>query len=156
MPQKLLLVSRDDLLRESKDPAFSGVFRALASLNRRGYQLLLTAPQPDGWRPTRRNVDQALVSQSQLLELLQEAGGELDGVYYVNRSLLTQDRNRQESLSDIMARYGLAADQVTLISSSAKFLRAASRLGIHTIGLGVEGSEVTDIQAAIKPLAEHR
>ena len=105
--QKLLIVSRDLLLAADRVADAALVYRQLATLNRRGFSLLLTAPEPDHWVPTRGSVDNALQSQAGLRDRIQQAGGDLDGVYYVPRSLLTQDRNRMGALQDMLLRYGL-------------------------------------------------
>ncbi len=130
--QKLLIISRDALLEVEKLASSELVFRQLANLNRRGFTLLLTASEPDHWVPTRGSVDNALQRQSQVQQRIQQAGGDLDGVYYVPRSLLTQDRNRIGSLRDILRRYSVEPTQALLLSSSTPFLKAASRLGIRT------------------------
>jgi hypothetical protein len=131
-PQKLLIISRDALL-EIESRAESGqVFRKLASLNRSGFYILLTAPEPDHWVPTRGKLDDALNSQARIQRSIRDAGGELEGVYYVPRSLFTQDRNREGALRDILQRYAASPDQAILISSSIPFLKAGMRMGIHT------------------------
>lgn len=129
----LLIVSRDALLDLESTPQAPLIYRQLSGLNRRGFNLLLTASAPDKWVPTRGNVDNALKSQQLIQRRLRESGGDFDGVYYVRRSLLTQDRNRAGALKDILQRYGLQPDQALLMSSSLPFLRAAERLGIQTM-----------------------
>ena len=135
--QRLLLISRDTLqaaLDATPDePSVQRIFRMLATLSRHGFHLLLTAPEPERWVPTRGNVDVALNSQNTLMERTRVAGGELEGVYYVPRSLLTQDRNREGALLDILKRYALQAGDATLLSSSAPFLKAAERLGLSIV-----------------------
>ena len=135
--QRLLLISRDTLqaaLDATPDePSVQRIFRMLATLSRHGFHLLLTAPEPERWVPTRGNVDDALNSQNTLMERTRMAGGELEGVYYVPRSLLTQDRNREGALLDILKRYALQAGDATLLSSSAPFLKAAERLGLSIV-----------------------
>lgn len=116
------------------------LFRTLAALSRRGHRIILTAPEPDRWVPTRKTVDGALESQRDLTQMARTEGAEIEGVYYVTRSLLTQDRNREGALKDILARYAVNADRATLISASAPFLKAASRLGIEVIDVSSGGS----------------
>lgn len=129
---RLILISRDSLLAAEDDAIGRRVFRRLANLTRQGHHVLLTAPEPDHWLPTRGNVDNALSDQGKLQQAVHDCGGDLDGVYYVPRSRFTQDRNRDGALQDILARYGVAADQALLISASRPFLRSGERLGIET------------------------
>jgi len=128
---KLLIVSRDAVLDAGAEAA-PQIYRQLAGFYRRGFSLLLTASEPDHWVPTRGNVDNALQQQSRIQQGIQQAGGDLDGVYYVPRSLLTQDRNRIGALRDILRRYSTQASQAILVSGSIPFLKAAQRLGIET------------------------
>ena len=157
--QKLLLISRDTLLEalngsngDPKSPASEQLFRALAGLSRHGYHLLLTAPEPDRWSPTRGNVDDALNSQSTLMENARAAGGEFDGIYYVPRSLLTQDRNREGALRDILKRYSLEPQAATLMSSSKPFVKAADRVGIKTVEIALRGKQGNTLLSALKSM----
>lgn len=128
----LLIISRDTLLSAVQGDPGGSLLRMLATLGRSGTRVILTAPEPDRWVPTRRNVDQALIDQQRLTGDVRAAGGELDGVYYVARSLLTQDRNRLGALEDLLRRYGIPASEALLVSASAPFLKAAGSLGIAT------------------------
>ncbi len=134
----LLLISRDDILAVMKESPTDRVFRLLATLTRQGYHLLATAPQPERWTGEHGSPDDALLGPDSIRKRLSDAGGKLDGVYYVRRSLLTQGRNREEALQDILQRYGVQAGNCTLISSHRKFLGAARGLGFQTIPLGPE------------------
>lgn len=145
----LLILSRDVLLRAEASAASSALFRALANLTRKGHHLLLTAPEPDKWFPTRGSVDNVLTAQSRLQAAIQECGGDLDGVYYVPRSLFTQDRNRRGALEDIMRRFGVKPENTFLVSNSAPFLKAAESLGIDTY----ETPDKDDTDQAIESLA---
>ena len=154
--KKLLLISRDtlkDALSSTPDePSVQKIFRYFATLSRQGYHLLLTAPEPERWVPTRGNVDDALNLQSTLMERTRAAGGELEGVYYVPRSLLTQDRNREGALLDILKRYSLGPGDTVLISSSLPFLKAAVRLGLTAVEICLPGKKGTDLASALKNL----
>ena len=130
----------------------TALYRQLATLNRRGFSLLLTAPEPDHWVPTRGNVDNALQSQAGLRDRIQQAGGDLDGVYYVPRSLLTQDRNRMGALQDMLVRYGLGPSQAVLLSNSVPFIKAAARLGIRAQEVSVDNDGRCDLLAQLKNL----
>jgi hypothetical protein len=147
---ELLLVSRDDILAVMKESPADRVFRLLATLTRQGYHLLATAPQPEEWTGEHGSPDDALLGPESIRKRLSDAGGKLDGVYYVRRSLLTQGRNRNEALQDILQRYGVRAGNCTLISSHRKFLGAARGLGFQTIPLGPE----LPLQRALEQLVE--
>lgn len=142
--KQLLIISRDTLLEAERAPLGPRIFRLVASISRRGIHVLLTAPEPDHWIPTRGRVDKALADQGRLQQALHEAGGNLDGVYYVPKSLFTQDRNREGALQDIINRYELPIESALLVSASEPFLRAAERLAleIREIPPGPEGVAV--------------
>jgi len=149
----LLIISRDLLLQARNGVHSEPLFRLLAGLGRRGYRIILTASEPERWLPTRGTVDQALVDQQELTRGVRSAGGDLDGVYYVPRSLLTQDRNRTGALEDILARYGVKAGAAILISSSTPFLRAAERLGIAIREIALAGKPGDSVLGALETLA---
>jgi hypothetical protein len=149
---EILLISRDDILAVIKEGEATGVervFRLLASLTRHGFHLLVTAPQPEQWTGEHGSPDDALFGPDSIRKRLSDAGGKLDGVYYLRRSLLTQRRNREDALEDILRRYGVRAENCTLISSRRKFLIAARGLGFQTNRLSRENT----LQEALEPLA---
>lgn len=150
--QALLIISCKLLLDAEQSPQGPTVFRRLANLTRSGKHLLLTASEPDQWFPTRGNTDSVLATQGRLLEQLQEAGGDLDGIYYVPRSMFTQDRKRSTALKDILRRYKLEGDGATLISSSKAFIKAAQRLGITTFPVAEEGDSVSALLESLEGL----
>jgi len=133
--QRLLLISRDDILKFADGNHDAGLFRILARFTRQGYHLLATAPQPDQWSSRHGGPDDALLGPESIHERLADAGGVLDGVYYVRRSLLTQKRNRIQALQDILERYAANTDHCYLFSSSKKFVEVARELGIHATHL---------------------
>ena len=134
--QHLLLISRDDIEDVVSDTRGDKLFRLLARFTRKGFHLLATAAQPDQWSEDHGGPDDALLGRESLRKRLADAGGTLDGVYYVPRSLLTQRRNREEALSDMMDRYGVKPEQCFLFSSSKKFVEVADSLGIRATYLG--------------------
>jgi hypothetical protein len=133
---RLLMISRDDILDVMKSNKGDKVFRLLASLTRQGYHLLATAPQPDKWAGDHGSPDDALLGPNSIRKRLSDAGGQLDGVYYVRRSMLTQKRNREDALKDILERYATKPGDSVLLSTHRTFLKAAKQLGIQTIHLG--------------------
>lgn len=148
MPEQqhpLLIVSARLLLAAEQSAQGPTVFRRLANLTRSGSHLILTASEPDQWFPTRSNVDSVLGTQGRLLQQLQDAGGDLDGIYYVPRSVFTQDRKRSGALKDILHRYNVTGEQATLISSSKAFLKAGQKLGIKTFTMTDDDSVVSEM-----------
>jgi len=127
---RLLMISRDDILKAGAGKRGDRLYRMLARLTRHGYQFLATAAQPDDWSREHGGPDDALLGPNSIRQRLADAGGTIDGIYYVPRSLFTQKRNREEALQDIMRRYGVEPGHCRLYSSSRKFALAAGELGI--------------------------
>jgi len=147
---RLLLISRDDILESASDDKAQLLFRTLARLTHQGFRLLATAPQPDDWSRDHGGPDDALLGPESLRKRLSDAGGFLDGVYYVPRSLLTQKRNREEALKDMIERYGTDPEHCYLFSSSNKFVSSAASLGIKATSLGRERSLIAELKALLK------
>lgn len=133
--QRLLMISRDDILEVGAAKQGDRLFRTLARLTRLGFQLLATAPQPDDWSREHGGPDDALLGPDSIRKRLADAGGTIDGIYYVPKSLFTQKRNREAALLDIMKRYAVQPAQCRLFSSSRKFVDAALDLGIDATAL---------------------
>jgi len=128
----LLLISRDDILGMMEQDSGERALRLLASLTRQGWHLLATAPQPEEWTGEHGSPDDALLGPNSIRKRLSDAGGTLDGVYYIRRSLLTQKRNREDALVDILGRYSIKPEQAMLLSSKRNFVKAARNLGLRT------------------------
>jgi hypothetical protein len=148
------MISRDDLLAVASSRQGDRLFRILGRLTRSGYQLLATAPQPEEWTKKHGGPDDALLGPESLRKRLADAGGTLDGVYYVPRSLFTQKRNREKALQDMMKRYALPARQCHLYSSSRSFVVAAEALGINATYLGEERELLPELKSLLKTLPE--
>jgi len=151
---RLLMISRDDILRVGAGKQGEALFRMLARLTRAGFQLLATAPQPDDWSREHGGPDDALLGPESIRKRLADAGGVLDGVYYVPRSLFTQKRNREAALADIMKRYGIAPSHCHLFSSSRKFAEAAAGMGIDATALGSDKQLMQGLKALLKQLVD--
>ena len=147
--QRLLLISRDDILTVADGKQDSPLFRVLARFTHQGFHLLVTAPQPDQWASRHGGPDSALLGPGSIRERLTEAGGVLDGVFYVQRSLLTQKRNRVQALHDILQRYAISPDHCHLFSSSKKFVDVARELGIHATHLNKEHELVGELKTLL-------
>jgi hypothetical protein len=146
METNLLLISRDDILKLRDSHDGDRLYRAMARLTRSGFRFLATAPQPDDWSARHGGPDEALLGPVSIRKKLKDAGGEMDGVYYVARSSLTQRRNREQALNDILERYSIKPDHCYLFSSSRKFSAAAASLGIQAAFLGPELSLVAELK----------
>ena len=143
----LLLISRDDIIAESNNDNDNGdrTFRLLASLTRQGYHLLATAPQPEKWTGEHGSPDDALLGPDSIRKRLSDAGGMLDGVYYVRRSMLTQKRNRLDALREILQRYAATPEQTVLLSSKRNFVKTALKLGLQATLLDSEHSLMQEL-----------
>ena len=147
--QSLLLVSRNDILEVSKGAESKKLFRLLSWLTRHGFHLLATAAMPDPNNSKDRWLkgggDAALFGQDSLRSKINEAGGTLDGVYYVPRSFIAQNRNRTSSLSDMMQRYAASPQATFLYSSSRKWAETAARLNINATCLESPGQLIEEL-----------
>jgi len=153
---RLLLISRDDILAAMGSEDCDKAFRLMAALTRQGYHLLATAPQPEAWTGEHGSPDDALLGPNSIRRRLSDAGGVLDGVYYVRRSLLTQKRNREAALNDILQRYKSQAEHTVLLSSSRNFVKAARKLGIQATLLAGDHQLVQELfdLNALRPAGE--
>jgi len=150
--QRLLMISRDDILRGSGGESGDLLFRTLARLTRSGFQLLATASQPDDWSRAHGGPDDALLGPQSIRKRLADVGGIIDGIYYVPRSLFTQKRNREQSLADIMKRYAIEPGHCYLFSASHKFVTVAAELGIHATPLEDEEQLLQELLSLLKNL----
>lgn len=155
--QALLMISRNDILEVAEGPEQKELFRLLAWLTRHGIHLLATAPMPDHSDSRERWLkgggDASLVGPESIRSRIDESGGTLDGVYYVPRSLLTQHRNRIESLQDMMQRYAVSSQGCYLLSSSKKWVEAALELDIRATFLNDNAQLLSEL-AKLKALRE--
>ncbi len=145
----LLIVSCKVLLQAETSPHGPALFRRLAKLTREGTRLLVTASEPDQWFPTRGKEDSVLGTQGRLQERLQEVGGDFDGIYYIPRSVFTQDRKRTTALRDILSRYQTEAGNARLVSQSRAFIKAAERLEIPILALSKDESAIEHLLEAL-------
>lgn len=129
------------------------IFRLMASLTRQGYHLLATAPQPDQWKGDRGSPDDALLGPNSIRMRLSDAGGVLDGVYYVRRSMLTQKRNRVDALLDMLQRYAISPEKATLLSSSKSFVKVAGELGMQARFLARHDELAAELERLIQTSA---
>ena len=129
------------------------LFRLLARFTRNGYHLLATASQPERWSSRSGGPDDALLGPDSIRRRLSDAGGALDGVYYVPRSLLTQKRNRVQALEDMLQRYAVTPDRCYLFSSAKNYVTVARGLGIHATYLTPKKALIDELKALSKTVA---
>ena len=149
--QILLMISRADILEVAEGPEQKDLFRLLAWLTRHGFHLLATAPMPDQVDSKERWLkgggDASLVGPDSIRSRIDEAGGTLDGVYYVPHSFFSQNRNRTNSLMDMMQRYSVQPASSYLLSSSKKWVEAAQALEIRATYLGGDVSLIAELKS---------
>lgn len=133
--QSLLLISRRDILAASQQEGGQRLVQTLANLTRQGYRLLATASLSNEWTKSLAVSRRSAPAPKGVRQIISEAGGTLDGVYYVPQSLLTQRTNRETALKDILERFGAHPAECYLFSSSRKFVVAARRLDIKAFDI---------------------
>lgn len=109
------------------------MIRSLARLTQMGYHFVATASQPDEWSKSSAISKRSRPGPKRIRDKLAEAGGILDGVYYIPQSLLTQQTRREEALKDLMERYAISERDCYLVSSNRKLLSAAGKQGINCL-----------------------
>ena len=67
---------------------------------------------------------------------------------------MTQRRNREDALQDILRRYGVRAENCVLMSSRKKFVAAAAGLGFATTLLGRDSSLMVALEGLAARLQE--
>jgi len=146
----LLIVSRRDIVDLEEGPERSALFQALAQLTRQGYQLVSTASLSHDWSKNVAVSSRSHPGPKGLRQMIEEAGGVLDAVYYVPHSLLTQKTRREEALKDILARFATPPEDCCLFSSERKFVAIAEALGIEAHVVGAEGPLVAQLEALLQ------
>jgi hypothetical protein len=146
--QPLLIISRRDIMDLDDGPERHAALRALAQLTRQGYQLVSTASLSNDWSKNLAVSSRSHPGPKGLRQLIEDAGGVLDAVYYVPQSLLTQKTLREGALKDILSRFGATPEDCYLLSSGRKLVAIAASLGIraHDVGDGASlASELTKL-----------
>jgi len=124
-----VLIERS-LLLDGKEPDKRRIERVVA-FQRSGRRVLLVAPRPRSWRPTRRNVDLDLALQQRLHQLFSRAGAEVDGVLYFDTGLFTSRHRQKNDFEQTAQRYARNVSELTLICSDHALLEAADRVGLQ-------------------------
>lgn len=133
-----VLIERALLLGQGdRTPDASRIERVVA-FQRSGFRVLLVAPKPPSWHPTRRSVDHDLALQQQLHQLFTRAGAELDGVLYLGTGLFSRKHRQKNEFKQTARRYGRNVGEITLICCDQALIEAADRVGLK---LRVVGSK---------------
>lgn len=131
-----VLIERALLLGRGEKTPDAGRIERVVAFQRRGRRVLLVAPKPASWRPTRRSVDHDLALQQQLHQLFSRAGAELDGVLYLGTGLFSRKDRQKNEFEQTARRYGRNVGELTLIGSDQALIEAADRVGLklHVVG----------------------
>jgi len=135
VPSAPVLVERALLLGRSETPDAQRI-EELVVFQRQGHRVLLVAPRPRSWRPTRRNVDLDLALQQQFHQMFSRAGGELDGVLYVETGLFSRRDAQKSEFGGIARRYGRKTEELTLMCSDSTLIEAAQHAGVRRCVVG--------------------
>lgn len=125
-----VLIERALLLGQDHRSPDIGRIERVVAFQRSGHRVLLLAPRPAGWRPTRRSVDRDLALQQQLHQMFSRAGAELDGVLYLATGLFIRKDRQKDEFERTARRYGRNVAETTLICSDQALIEAARRAGL--------------------------
>lgn len=134
---RLVLIARELMVDESGQPQPEVVTQTVR-LHQAGWRIVILAPRPERWRPTRRSMDQAMGVQRVLHEALTRAGGDLDGVCYLEYGLFTRKRARTKALDELAARYGLGITDLVLVAHRHRQLELLANTGARVLAVQVE------------------
>lgn len=112
----------------------------LVAFQRDGHRVVLVAPRPARWRPTRRSVDHDLALQQKIHRMVTRAGAEIDGVLYVSTGLFSRRQTRRDEFARLAERYDRKTTELTLIGTDPPLLEAAGRAGLRVLSVGDSGS----------------
>lgn len=131
-----VLIERALLLGRGDSAPDAARIERVVAFQRRGHRVLLVAPKPASWRPTRRSVDRDLALQQQLHQLFSRAGAELDGVLYLGTGLFSRKDRQKNEFEQTARRYGRNVGEMLLIGRDQALIEAADRVGLqlHVIG----------------------
>ncbi len=150
---RLVIINRDILPMTGEDRLEESAAQTLASLYRGGYRILVLAPQPESWRPSRQAMDGDLDRQQRIFQQLDALGVALDGVYYIPRSLFSQGRKRQRAFADIARRYA-RTESISLFSADKRELACAQELTWQAFDLKGARS-IQAFEQSLSPLLEN-
>ena len=82
----------------------------------------------------------------QLAAVVAEAGGMLDGVYYIPQSLMTQRTRNEEALGELLDRFGTEAKDCYLVSTDRALLATAKKMHVNTVKISEKSGLVTILE----------
>lgn len=131
-----VLIERALLLGHGDRSPDAGRIERVVAFQRSGHRVLLVAPKPTSWHPTRRSVDHDLAIQQQLHQLFTRAGAELDGVLYLGTGLFSRKHRQRNEFEQTAHRYGRNVGEIILIGSDPDLMEAANRVGLKLRVIG--------------------
>ncbi|QOC22607.1 hypothetical protein IC757_00025 [Wenzhouxiangella sp. AB-CW3] len=141
------------LLLAGEQPA-GGAIDALIDFQRAGRRVLLIAPRPRRWRPTRNSVDQDLAIQKELHRRFSRSGAELDGICYLAASLFSRRPDLEKQLNRISQRYACKSSDLVMIGCEQTILQGIVEIGGQALavgpGNGPECPHYSSFKAALK------
>ena len=122
-----VLIERALLLKGDQPDV--GCIEQLVSFQRSGHRLILVAPRPRRWRPTRKSVDHDLAIQQDLHQLFSRAGAEIDAFCYLPTGLFSRKPAKRNEFESIARRYDRNASDLVLIGCDQALIEAFSAAG---------------------------
>ena len=150
--QPLLLISRRDLVPACDGPDGEHVIRLLAGLTRRGFSFVATASQPKEWSRSKAESKRSRPGPRRLRDRLAEAGGLLDGVYYIPQSLMTQRTRNEEALKELLDRFGTEAKDCYLVSTDRALLATARKMQINAVKISEKPGLLSNLEELTQTL----
>lgn len=133
-----VLIERAMLLRADQPDV--GCIEQLVSFQRSGQRLILIAPRPRRWRPTRNSVDHDLAIQQNLHQQFSRAGAEIDGFCYLSTGLFSRKPSKRSEFEGIAQRYGRNVSDLVLIGSDQALIESFAAAGGTTLPIAAGGS----------------
>lgn len=125
---KAPLLVEFELLGDKESPVEARWLPLFASLHQSDRPLVLLAPRPTRWTPTRNRVDRAFMRQAAAEADLRRAGGALDAVIYLDFGLFVRKRQFERVLADLANRYGCQLEEIEAIVGTGRIHDAIAPL----------------------------
>lgn len=122
-----------DLLVDDAGEVDESCLPRLAELNQAEIPIILLAPRPDTWRPTRSGMDSALSRQGVIEAAISQAGGAMDAVLYLDFGLFGRRRHRRAELRDLATRYDCEIEDLIVIAAPSRLADAVQHAGGHAL-----------------------
>ena len=135
-PAAPTLIERSLLMSRGEATPDTGRLERVVNFQRGGRRVLLVAPKPTRWRPTRRSVDHDLAVQQTFHQLFSRAGAELDGVLYLGTGLFSSKDRQKDEFEQTARRYGRNVGEMTLIGRDQALMEVGARVGLKLCVVG--------------------